>query len=956
MIIKIKELTRRYSFSSLIIGALLVVALFFISGLEAVSGIERIDLSGISVDNSKNIQSRYINELQRSRLSNVQKYDIAFKGRALDAGYGNFFQTDDGSRAIRLELNKPNTISLIFFDNSEGIYILSEKFELNKWHDFRLIGLKNEYVKLYLDSKLVFDASNAGTKVYKDGIEISRPSNRWVTEIKGDFGSLGLGTGFSKNRDLVGNIENFSLQIDYIKKWNIFNISALFISFLAFAIQLLQVFDKSSLGVEKLPFREFLKGYSLLGLIFIAASLGYALANIGPTFQKWTPLVCIGLTILIAPWLSGRRIVEGQPLNRVIINLLYVVALFGLIFFVFKSTQASLPILNKFSLLLIVISVSCISVIGPLVLKEKSPIKKALCFVSLALLGFASWAALYEIPNWLALNSLLERFSPSTLAINFLILGLILRSAAGLSMVPPNLNIRTLWLQYLIPFVIFAVLSFRYDTLFLGSSEYHWEYFVGPIRSIRNGGWLLWDTPSQYGFLNILLATLVPVKSSWESLYLFQGMLLLIISCLVFTTLTKINPRNNLFNFLLVATGIFFADPDLIGPQLYPSSSVFRFAWCYVLIILIFNSAYSSSKSPMNMKLLMCAWVLGCLWSFESAVYSSAIYFSSLFISIFSSGPLSKEGVTQSFFSLCRHIFLSLLFLAFALGIIEICYLIKLGVGPDWRMYSEYALSYGSGFGGVPINFFGAVWVYILLFFGIYSAIYFAESSRAIRLNYLVVIAGSLGVILSLSTYLIGRAHGSNVTAVLPIICLVLVGVLKGRLPKRIPNLFLMAVSIPIFMVLFGGTLSQPGGLNTLSGLKSFTPHLENRLRLPDSELSTILLNANITPDDYVIYYGFHASMPQFSADAGAIDGYEKTMLPNPFQLLEEPIRPERRATIISRFMNRNVNSGYLIQAKGQFEERFSEWLDILKGSYDISMVGQNQSYRLYQLKKLQHN
>lgn len=956
MIRKIKELTIRHAFFSLIISAFLVIALLSISSLETVSGIERIALSGVSVDNSKNIQSRYINELQRSRLSNVQKYEIAFKGRALDAGYGNFFQTDDGSKAIRLELNKPNTISLIFFDNSEGIYILSEKFELNKWHDFRLIGLKNQYVKLYIDSKLVFDASNNGTKVYKDGVEISRPSNRWVMGIKGDFGSLGLGTGFSKSRDLVGNIENFSLQIDYIKKWNIFNISALFIAFLAFTIQLLQVFSKISLGEEKLSFRDFLKGYSLFGFIFIAASLGYVLANIGPTFQKWTPLVCIGLTFLISPWLRSVRIVEGQALHRVMVNLLFVVALFGLSLFVFKSTQAGLPILNKFSLLLIVISVSCISAIGAIVLKESSPIKKFLCFASLALLGFSSWAALYELPNWLALNSLLERFSPSTLAINFLIFGLLLRGLAGPSTIPVAFNFRALGLQYLVPFVLFAILSFRFDTLFLGSSEYHWEYFVGPIRSIRNGGWLLWDTPSQYGFLNILLASMVPVKSSWESLYIFQGMLLLILSFLAFITLTRINSRNNLFNFLLVATGIFFADPDLIGPQLYPSSSVFRFAWCYALIILIFNSAYSNSKSPMNMKLLMCAWVIGCLWSFESALYSSAIYFSSLFIFIFSNGPLSQEGVAQSFFSLCRHIFLSLLFLVLALGIIEICYLIKLGVGPDWKMYFEYALSYGSGFGGVPINLFGAIWVYILLFFGIYSAIYFAESSRAIRLNYLVVIGGSLGVILSLSTYLIGRAHGSNVTAVLPIICLVLVGVLKGRLPKSFPNPFLMTISIPIFMVLFGGTLSQPGTLNTLSGLKSFTSHLEYRLRVPDSELSSLLLDANITPDDYVIYYGFHASMPQFNIDTGAIDSYEKTMLPNPFQLLEEPIRPERRATIISRFMNRNVNSGYLVQAKGQFEERFSEWLDILNGPYDISVVGQNQSYKLYELKKIQHN
>jgi len=944
---------KSFKASTFLFSTILIVGLLVFSNLGLVSQSEIIQVSGIAVNNSLNNQSRYINELQRSRLTNVQQYEISLEGKALDSGYGNLFQTDDGPKAVRIELNKPNTISLIFFDNSEGIYVLSDNFELNQWHKFRMIGVKNQFTKLYLDSKLVFEATKENTKIYKDGNEITRPANEWVTGIKGDFGSLAVGTGFSKGRDLVGEVRDFNIRIEFIKNWNIFNICALIIALLVFSFQAMKAYMELNSRVTKIAFQTFRKGFALLGLILLVAFLGNLIANIGPTYQKWIPFICVGLTLFVFPWVTVNATNEVSAVRQSPINLLYFLSLLLLLIFIFKAFLNNFLLLNKFNLFIMSLATVSVAGIGLIVLQEKTLIKRGLLFISLVILSMASWASLFEIPNWINWSTLLVRYSPSTLAISLLILALLIRCLLINPTSDKKIHPIYLLVPYLGIFIIFILLSFRYDTLFLGSSEYHWEYFVGPVRSIRNGGWLLWDVPSQYGFLNILLTAMIPVKSSWQSLYLFQAGLLLVVSSSLFATLMRINARNLLFHFLLVVISIFFADPDLIGPQLYPSSSVFRFFWCYILILVLINGTFSSIRADLCMKIGMLAWLFGCLWSFESAIYSSAIYFSGILAYVFCAKPISKIYRLKAVMNLVSWLSASFFLLGVAVELVTFFYQMKLGFGPDWRMFAEYALSYGSGFGGIPVNVFGPVWIYLLLFFGIYSVVYFQPSHQISKDKFLIIIAASLGVILSLATYLIGRAHGSNVTAVLPIICMILLVAIKIQSANTPPNLFLFTIATPILLLTFAGILSQPNTLSVFVNFRTLTPMVESRLRLPDTNLSRLLVEAKISPGDYIVYYGFNAAMPMYLNAKGTVEGYENTWLPNPFQLLEEPISTERRSAIINRAVDRKKESGYLVQANGQFEDRFNEWLEVLSTSYSIQIVSQNQSYKLFLFKKI---
>jgi hypothetical protein len=50
-------------------------------------------------------------------------------------------------------------------------------------------------------------------------------------------------------------------------------------------------------------------------------------------------------------------------------------------------------------------------------------------------------------------------------------------------------------------FLVLVLIAFSFRTNPM-VEYYHWSFWVGPIEQIRQGGWLLRDTPSQYGFLS----------------------------------------------------------------------------------------------------------------------------------------------------------------------------------------------------------------------------------------------------------------------------------------------------------------------------------------------------------------------------------------------------------------------------------------------------------------------
>src|SRR5262249_51826427 len=83
---------------------------------------------------------------------------------------------------------------------------------------------------------------------------------------------------------------------------------------------------------------------------------------------------------------------------------------------------------------------------------------------------------------------------------------------------------------------------------------------------------------------------------------------------------------------LLLSWAVIFLIPGwppwLTGPSTYPSVGAFRFFWCYALLAVLFWEHRRQERHPVGrwpLWLGCCVWLVGTLWSGESAVYCLTI-------------------------------------------------------------------------------------------------------------------------------------------------------------------------------------------------------------------------------------------------------------------------------------------------------------------------------------------
>ena len=87
---------------------------------------------------------------------------------------------------------------------------------------------------------------------------------------------------------------------------------------------------------------------------------------------------------------------------------------------------------------------------------------------------------------------------------------------------------------FLLTLAFSFLFAFRSDSINqIEGSGFHWGYYTGVINSIKSGGTLLYDTPSQYGFLNLLIPSFLAFESNRQSFYIFQSILFIIIFILL---------------------------------------------------------------------------------------------------------------------------------------------------------------------------------------------------------------------------------------------------------------------------------------------------------------------------------------------------------------------------------------------------------------------------------------
>lgn len=454
-------------------------------------------------------------------------------------------------------------------------------------------------------------------------------------------------------------------------------------------------------------------------------------------------------------------------------------------------------------------------------------------------------------------------------------------------------------------------------------------FFVGSAELVRQGGWLLWDVPSQYGFLNILSMAIAPFDTVWQSVYAVNSFFLLASGWLVFSVFRRIDRS---------ATGMVFASlasfaatylmPGyvqwLLGPNRLPSVAGFRFIWCYALLFAAIKCGEATMAKRPLARLWVAGsaiWAVGALWSFESAVFSSLVWFPPYYWMLWR--HLRPGG------ALAKWALLPFAILSVAILAIVAYYLARLGHSPDWQAFVEFALAYQAGFGALPIAPYSGAWMMLAAFgacLAVLASVVF-KAPRDERSAAAPVALAAAGMLWATSSYFVSRSHENNVSNLAPLFMTSLAATIHSTrlapsltLGSWMPRLALIPLTAAIFACTYGNVAPMRGYLTTLAQPRSIDTIHEI---IPTSNAAVIrhFHASGGALTDPVAYH--HLQMlPSLSDETAPIEA--RAVTPRfwlPFapasQLSILPV--ERQRVYVERFIERNRTGGWLLTPRAIF-------------------------------------
>ncbi|MFI5286392.1 MAG: hypothetical protein ACHQ4F_08730 [Candidatus Dormibacteria bacterium] len=511
------------------------------------------------------------------------------------------------------------------------------------------------------------------------------------------------------------------------------------------------------------------------------------------------------------------------------------------------------------------------------------------------------------------------------------------------------------WAGSGVALVLLAVASVRTNGLFDASSMPHWEFYVGPAELVRQGGWLLWDVPAQYGFLSELTIAWIPTPSPWEGLFILNSLMCFLLATTVFVLLRSLGRGilNLFMSFVVALVACFFRAglaPQIIGPNAYPSTGAFRFLWCVgLLLILVMLLRVRSQRARLAMLLAgNLVWIVGVLWSAESAIYSTLVWLPGFFLLVVAE-HWSQPDIRRRILSIGVLSAVPALFLAAALATVFVVYYVGLGHGPDLRAYYDFGLAYQGGFGLYPIDPGGPGWVLFLTFVAtLVTLVWNARKQPAVAS---VVLIATAALIYSTSSYFVGRSHPNNVWNLAPQVCIGLAVTLglAGRALWTDPvPVLLRLVAAPVLIVLLFGALGDRAALvDWVTSPQHDLTHIDSALLTTDPSLQA-LLDAHVQPGDRVAYLAIDTD-PVLSTHL-----YSGTEQPNgaPLWLPLVPyiavnvLPPTRRVTYLDRFIALHPQGGWLIERTGSQSQE--EWvIQVVEAHFTPGATYSNADFQL---------
>lgn len=937
----IKNLSKINIFFIISIIIALSFQLNFVKNTEKT--ISDISYQSPDINSNKSIKSPHspIKFDDVKNLIAAKKLNIKLSFSSADASfsYGNIFQTGDSSNAVRLELQPKNSLVLILGDHNQ--HTIRNNLIANKFYYIEIDYDINNYLKVFVDKKLELE-------IY----------DKNLLNNTHDYDNFYIATGFNKKRNFNGVIKNFKAKINYdelsilsiVTKFLVFLLCIIFFTIFNYKITL-NNYKSYNISNNECDYEneQFINQIGIFGFIFFFIVLGILLTKftnyIDFGFLKWVSYIGVPVSSILFIYIYKVKKIIWEK-TYIIFSFLSFLYFVSLIYSYFSSYEYiisyALVILFSFFFYIYFLYRDNIDIYFGL---------KKFYFPNfmIMLVIIVCWCSFIDLPNF---HSFYINFQDSNIFLGGLtILGIFIISNfiinhSNLSLIPVINNNYSKYIDtifYIFVLFSFLYLSFRHDTLFIPGAEYHWSYYTGVLQGINNNGWLLWDTPSQYGFLNIIIASLFKSSSSWQSFYLFQGSLLFLVSTMIFFSLVKIMKLLFIYKilfFLIITLALYFADPAYIGPYPFPSSSVVRFFGIYAFIIVSLYFTVFSVKQAASFSVV---WIIAFFWSAESALYASSIYIFILAAYIIRKNSFSNFSSVYKY-----YLALPLFFLFIGILFISIYYKLNIGVYPDYLLFIEHAIGYAGGHGYVPFDLYGPGNILLLLYVGIFYIFLQYPLNDKKNNEYFSTIIIMLASIWAIGSYYIGRPVPQNITAIIPILLLIILisnyiidfkSFKYNHLSKIISVCFIFILLTPILNTQF---------YETLKNIDSSEINIQDNIYKSSKDIENLFLEIDIEEYDKLVFYGDSATQPIFSGDLSKFN--HTNWLPIPLQLLENPIAEERKAVLIDRYICHNkASQGLLLtDVSSAILPRLNKFLINFSFYYTIKLVSADNRFRLY--------
>jgi hypothetical protein len=450
---------------------------------------------------------------------------------------------------------------------------------------------------------------------------------------------------------------------------------------------------------------------------------------------------------------------------------------------------------------------------------------------------------------------------------------------------------------------------------------HHWSFYVGTIETVRNGGLLLYDTPSQYGFLSIALpaAFSIPsVDAFWVSLMALLTLHFLVVYGSL-RNLTIFSHGRFLSGLLALSLVLFLGGSrdHHMGVFEAPSTSAYRFFWSFALALALANEPLGAlAKARLRAGLVSLLFTLGCLWSGESAIYCLGVLCGAI------AGGLLKYAATRVRKPVAWA-WTPFVSLGGATVFVELLYRFRFGVRPDWWGLFEYSLAYGGGFGALPIQFFSSGCGILL----------------AILAGAGFVLAGSLragdhagngfavwGFLITTFTYFVSRSHPSNA---LNLLCywLPLLLILVDRKAVLATERQLKALFYFVFVMVFVWSFPRFPGVGVRVWMLAQVP-LSKRMETVIDEPSQVgqLQALGLTSQDALV--DLANTLPELKTPSFPFRPFYPIYPALEFLILSA----ERQAVYFERFFSRNEKrSVYLLWSVPETSERARRFTKLLE-------------------------